>query len=58
MKQQIENPALSDSKFLFDKVPHMDVDVHRLNHTRGSSYLSLPDWLAEKKVIINPCNED
>ena len=28
MKQQIENPALLDSKFVFDKVLHMDVDFH------------------------------
>ena len=25
---------------------------------RGSSYLPLPEWLARKKVIINPHNED
>ena len=48
MKQQIENPALSDSMFVFDEVLHMDVDFHRLNLTRGSSYLPLPDWLAHK----------
>ena len=51
MKQQIENPALSDSKFAFN-------EVHGLNLTRGSSYLPLPDWLAKKKVIINPKNAD
>ena len=43
MGQQIENPALSDSKFVFDEVICMDVDFHRLNLTRGSSYLPLPD---------------
>ena len=58
MKQQIENLALSDSKFVFDEVLHMDVDFHRLNLMRGSSYLPLPEWLARKKVIINPCNKD
>ena len=58
MKQQIENTALSDSKFVFDEVLHMDVDFHRLNFMRGSSYLPLPEWLACKKVIINPCNEN
>ena len=58
MKQQIENPALSDSKFVFDEVLHMDVDFHQLNLTRGSSYLPLPKWLAHKKAIINPSNED
>ena len=58
MSKQIENPALSDSKFVFDEVIHMDVDFHRLNLMRRSSYLPLPDWLACKKAIINPCNED
>ena len=28
MKQQIENPALSDSRLVFDEVLHMDVDFH------------------------------
>ena len=58
MKKQIENPALSDSKFAFDEVLHMDVDFHQLNLMRGSSYLPLPDWLAKKKAIINPKNAD
>ena len=58
MKQQIENPALSDSKFVFDEVIHMDVDFQKLNLMRGSSYLPLPEWLARKKVIINPHNKD
>ena len=58
MTQQIENPALSDSKFIFDEVVCIDIDFHQLNLTRGSSYLPLPDWLARKKAIINPQNED
>ena len=28
MAQQIENPAPSDSKFVFDEVLHMDVKFH------------------------------
>ena len=58
MKQQIENPALRDSKFVFDGVIGMNIDFHRLNLTRGSSYLPLPEWLAEKSAIINPKNSD
>ena len=58
MQQQIENPALRDSKFVFDGVVHMDIDFHRLNLTRGSSYIPLPDWLAKKGAIINPKNSD
>ena len=58
MTQQIENPALRNSKFVFDRVLHMDIDFHRLNLTRGSSYVPLPDWLTKKKAIINPKNSD
>ena len=58
MAQQIENPMLSDSKFIFNEVVSTDIDIHRLNLTRGSSYLPLPDWLVSKKAVIYPYNED
>ena len=58
MYQQIENPTLRDSKFVFDGVIQMDIDFHRLNLTGGSSYMPLPDWLAKKGAIINPKNSD
>ena len=58
MAHQIENPALRNSKFVFDRVLHMDIDFHRLNLMRGSSYVLLPDWLMKKKAIINPKNSD
>ena len=57
MKFQIENPALLDSRFVFDEFLYLDVNFHQLNLTRGSSYLPLPDWLASKKAIVNPHNE-
>ena len=57
MHGQIENPALLNSRFIFDEVLYIDVDFHQLNLMRGSSYLPLPDWLACKKAIINPCTE-
>ena len=58
LSQQIENPALKDSKFVFDRIMHMDINFHRLNLNRGSSYIPLPDWLTKKKAIINPKNSD
>ena len=58
IQQQVKNPALRDSKFVFNGVIHMDIDFHRFNLTRGSSYIPLPDWLAKKKTIINPKNSD
>ena len=58
MKFQIENPALLNSRFVFDEVLRLDANFYQLNLTRGSSYLPLPDWLVKKKAIINPHNND
>ena len=58
MAQQVENPALRDSKFVFDGIVYTDISIHRLNLTRGSSYIPLPDWLSKKKAILNPKNLD
>ena len=58
MKFQIENSALLNSRFVFDEFLYLDVNFHHLNLMRASSYLPLPDWLARKKVIVNPHNDD
>ena len=58
MKFQIENPAPLNSRFVFDEFLYLDVNFHQLNLTRSSSYLPLPDWLARKKAIVNPHNND
>ena len=58
MKFQIENPALLNSRFVFDEFLYLDVNFHQLNLTRGSSYLPLPDWLVRKNAIVNPHNDD
>ena len=58
MMTQIENPALLNSRFRFDEVLFLDISFHWPNLTRGSSYLPLPDWIANKKVIINPYNNN
>ena len=43
MKGEIENPALLNSRFVFDEVLYIDVDFHQLNLMRGLSYLPLPE---------------
>ena len=58
MKFQIENPALLNSRFVFNEFLYLDVNIHQLNLMRGRSYLPLPDWLVRKKVIVNPHNDD
>ena len=58
MKFQIKNPALLNSRFVFDGFLYLDINFHQLNLMRGNSYLPLPDWLARKKAIVNPHNAD
>ena len=58
MKGQVENPALLNSRFVFDEVLFTNIDFHQLNLTRGSSYVPLPEWLANNQAIINTLNED
>ena len=58
MNMQIENPALTNSRFVFDGVLFLGVNFHQLNLTRGSSYIPLPSCLASKKTVINPKNEN
>ena len=52
MKMHIANPALTNSRFVFDEVLFLDVSFYQLNLTRGSSYIPLPSWLASKKAVI------
>ena len=57
MKIQEENPALANGRFIFDEFLFLDVNFHQLDLTRGSSYLPLQGWLADKRAIIDPKNE-
>ena len=56
MNFQIKNPALLNSRFVFNEFLYLDINFHQLNLTRGSSYLPLPDWLARKKAIVFSSN--
>ena len=41
MKFQIDNPALLNSRFVFDELLRLGANFYQLNLTRGSSYLPL-----------------
>ena len=53
MKTDIENPALLNNRFVSDEALYIDVNFHQLNLMRGSSYLPLPDYIANRKAVIN-----
>ena len=58
MKMQIENSTLSNSRFRLDEVLFLDVNFYQLNLTRGRNYLPLPDWIANKRAVMNSQNEN
>ena len=49
MKTQMENPALTNSRFRFDEVLSLDVNFYELNLTRGNSYLPQTRSNSEQK---------
>jgi len=58
LRTQSDNPKLPKSGFTIDHIMHLDIDFHKLELTRGSSYIELPQWIAMKKAVINPQNKD
>ena len=56
LKENLEKTNLPASGFKIDKILELDVDICKLHLTTGKSYVKLPDWIANKKAIINPKN--
>ena len=36
----------------------MDYKLHKVRLNRGGSYIKSPQWLKNKKAVINPKNEN
>ena len=58
IEAQTENPKFPESGFTLDKIMHLFTNFHRLVLTRGSSYTELPEWIQNKKWVINPRNKE
>ena len=58
IKTQVENPRMPENSFTLNKIMHLYINFHRLELTRGSSYIELPEWIQRKKAVINPQNKD
>ena len=50
--------TIKGSYFVFEGVYLMDYKLHRVRLKRGGSYIKSPEWLENKKAIINPKNEN
>ena len=50
--------SMRGSEFIFDSVNALYYDLNKISLSRGGSYIDSPEWLKNKKTIINPKNND
>ena len=50
--------SMRGSEFAFDSVNSLYDKPHKISLNRGRSYIGFPKWLKNKKVTINPKNND
>ena len=46
------------SNFVFESVDLLSYHIHKTSLKRGNSYIKSPEWVANKKAIINSKNVD
>ena len=56
-KKELEE-SMKGSEFIFDGVNALHYDLNKESLSRGESYIDSPEWLKNKKVAINPENDD
>ena len=56
--QKEETILRNGSNFVFESVDLLSYLIHKTSLKRGNSYIKSPEWLANKKAIINPKNVD
>ena len=54
----IENYQQTGSAWYFKEVEKLEIHTVEYNPTKGSSYIPLPDWISNKKAIVNIENKD
>ena len=55
---QMEAYAEKGSNWVFKEVIKFEIHTVEFNPTKGSSYIDLPDWIKNKKAIVNIKNND
>ena len=48
---------MKGSEFVFDYVYSLYYKCHKINLSRGRSYIDSPDWIKNKKATVNPTNK-
>ena len=48
---------MKGSEFVFEYVHSLYYKCHKINLSRGRSYIDSPDWIKNKKATVNPTNK-
>ena len=56
--EQLENYLEKGSDWYFKEVVQFEIHTIEFNPSNGSSYIKLPDWITNKKAILNIKNSD
>ena len=59
LKNRYQNnlESMKGSEFVFDYVQLLNYKCHKINPNCSGSYIDSPDWIKNKKAIINPINK-
>ena len=49
--------SCTSSSFVFESVEECNIHFHKIDLRRGATYIEAPDWLKNKKAVINPEND-
>ena len=58
IKTQVENPQIPGRGFTLDQIMYLHISFHELALTLSNLHAELHQWLALKKVVINPKYND
>ena len=56
--EDLEAFQKNGSGWYFNEVVQLEIHTVEFNPTKGSSYIPLPDWISNKKAIVNIQNKD
>ena len=58
IEEKIQTFQEAGSGWIYKEVDKLEIHTVEYNPTKGSSYIPLPDWISNKKAIVNIKNKD
>ena len=58
IKTQVQNPRKLEFSLTLNQIMRLHINFHKLALTRSRSYIDQPEWIANKKAVINPKSND